>query len=251
RCSDLKTELARRFLGLAHFQYGGGIVDVGHNRQPAQIGYHLAQQIESFAGNIRCLVHQTSDVATRSRQTRDQASPDWVRYHREHDRDDRRRLLCREGCWGCHRDNHIDLAPDKLGRDFDEALSASLCPAILNRKVATVDPGEFTESLHKSGNPVALNRRVGTQESDGRYFARLLRPHRERPRGCRAAEQRDEVATVHLRGHSITSSTLASSCGGTSRPSALAVCRLMANSNLVDCNTGSSAGLAPLMMLPV
>src|SRR5215831_133127 len=65
--------------------------------------------------------------------------------------------------------------------------------------------------------------------------------------GRRAAEQRDELAPFH----SITSSTLASSCCGTSRPSALAVCRLMANSNLVDCNTGSSAGLAPLMMLPV
>src|SRR5215469_16563810 len=77
-------------------------------------------------------------------------------------------------------------------------------------------------------------------------LGRRLRARRERPRG-RAAEERDELAAFH----SITSSTLASSCGGTSRPSALAVCRLIANSNLVDCNTGSSAGLAPLMMLPV
>ena len=30
-----------------------------------------------------------------------------------------------------------------------------------------------------------------------------------------------------------------------------AVCRLMMNSNLVDCKTGRSAGLAPLRMLPV
>jgi hypothetical protein len=33
---------------------------------------------------------------------------------------------------------------------------------------------------------------------------------------------------------------------GTSIPSALAVCRLMTNSNLVDCKIGRSAGLAPL-----
>src|SRR5215510_298965 len=46
--------------------------------------------------------------------------------------------------------------------------------------------------------------------------------------------------------YSITSSARASSVGGTSRPSALAVCRLMTNSNLVDCSTGRSAGLAPL-----
>jgi hypothetical protein len=38
----------------------------------------------------------------------------------------------------------------------------------------------------------------------------------------------------------------ASSVRGTSRPSILAVCRLMTNSNLVDWVTGRSAGLAPL-----
>src|SRR6516225_3510079 len=68
----------------------------------------------------------------------------------------------------------------------------------------------------------------------------LLRARRQRPRG-RTAEQRDEIAPLH----SITSS--ASNCRefGTSRPSALAVCRLMTNSNLVDCRTGRSAGFAP------
>jgi hypothetical protein len=49
----------------------------------------------------------------------------------------------------------------------------------------------------------------------------------------------------------ITSSAMACSVGGTSMPSAFAVCMLMTNSNLVDCTTGKSAGLAPLRMLPV
>jgi hypothetical protein len=48
----------------------------------------------------------------------------------------------------------------------------------------------------------------------GRYFGvtflgyalRLLRPSRSRPRGSRASEQREEVATLH---HSITSSARA------------------------------------------
>ena len=43
----------------------------------------------------------------------------------------------------------------------------------------------------------------------------LLPAHRERPRGPRAAEERDELAAFH----SITSSAIASSNGGTSRPS--------------------------------
>jgi len=51
--------------------------------------------------------------------------------------------------------------------------------------------------------------------------------------------------------HSITSS--ASNCieFETVRPSALAVLRLITNSNLVDCWTGKSAGLAPLRIFPV
>src|SRR5262249_34777000 len=63
---------------------------------------------------------------------------------------------------------------------------------------------------------------------------------RERPRGGRAAEQRNELAPPH----SITSSARASSVGGTSRPSILAVLRLITNSNLVGCSTGRSPGFA-------
>ena len=70
---------------------------------------------------------------------------------------------------------------------------------------------------------------------------------RERPRRRRAAEQCDELAAPH----SITSSAVASSVGGTVMPSILAVWWLMTSSNLLDCTTGRSAGLAPLRMRPV
>src|SRR5712672_2752282 len=70
----------------------------------------------------------------------------------------------------------------------------------------------------------------------------------ERPRGNRAAEQRDELAAA---AHSITSSTMASSPGGKLRPNALAVLRLITNSNLLDCMTGRSMGFSPLRIRPV
>src|SRR6516165_674995 len=53
------------------------------------------------------------------------------------------------------------------------------------------------------------------------------------------------------RTHSITSSASNWIELGTSRPSALAVCKLMTNSNLVICRTGRSAGFTPLRILPV
>ena len=62
---------------------------------------------------------------------------------------------------------------------------------------------------------------------------RLLRARPERPRGRRAAEQRDELASPH----SMTSSAATSRPGGTVRPSAFAVLRLMTSSYLVGvCN---------------
>jgi hypothetical protein len=63
------------------------------------------------------------------------------------------------------------------------------------------------------------------------------------------ADQRDEIAAVRPRAHSITSSARASRAGGTSRPSALAVLRLMTSSNFVGCSTGMSAGFAPRRIL--
>ena len=74
-----------------------------------------------------------------------------------------------------------------------------------------------------------------SEEPDHRH-GRLLRVRSDWPRGGRAAEHQDELAPPH----SITSSARASSVGGTSRPSILAVWALMTSSNLVDCTTGRS-----------
>src|SRR5262249_25971898 len=60
----------------------------------------------------------------------------------------------------------------------------------------------------------------------------------------------DEVGSM-ARAYSITSSAMASSDGGTVRPSILAVSTLMASSSFDDCTTGSSSGLAPLRMRPL
>jgi hypothetical protein len=50
--------------------------------------------------------------------------------------------------------------------------------------------------------------------------------------------------------HSIVSSARSRSEVGIVMPSALAVLRLITNSNLVGCITGRSAGLSPLRILP-
>src|ERR1700730_15688174 len=84
---------------------------------------------------------------------------------------------------------------------------------------------------------------AGAENPDAPDLADLLRPRRARPRN-RGADMRDELAPLH----SITSSARESSIGGTSRPSAFAVLRLIVRSYLVGACTGRSAGFSPLRM---
>jgi hypothetical protein len=60
--------------------------------------------------------------------------------------------------------------------------------------------------------------------------------------GCEQMQQR---GCCNQR-YSITSSARASSVAGMSRPSVLAVCKLITSSNRVGCSTGRSPGLSPL-----
>ena len=73
-------------------------------------------------------------------------------------------------------------------------------------------------------------------------------PAPPRPRRRRTPEKRNDVAALQWRAHSITSSARASSIGGTARPSALAVFRLITSSYLVGACAGRSAGFSPLRM---
>src|SRR6476469_2200990 len=108
--------------------------------------------------------------------------------------------------------------------------------------VAAVRKPAFVQTLIERGHKVCpLGGRSAVEEADHRHPG-LLRSCREWP-DCRTAEQRDELAAFH---HSITSSASASSFAGISRPSALAVLRLITSSNLVACSTGRSDGLVPL-----
>src|SRR5207245_2659960 len=119
-------------------------------------------------------------------------------------------------------------------------------PAIVDLEVAAVDPTQIREAPRERREVVpkigiVFGRRH--QHADAPHSFALLRPRGQRP--CRrAAEQRDELAAFH----SITSSARVSRVGGTSRPSALAVLRLIRSSNFVGCWTGRSAGLSPLRM---
>src|SRR5262245_64382212 len=127
----------------------------------------------------------------------------------------------------------MQLETHDLGCDCAIALVASLRPAILDSDGSALDPAKFTQPLHEGRGPrIPVQRRARPQKADGRQL-RLLRARREWPRR-RAAEQRDERATLH----SITSSARARTGVGISRPRLLAVLRLITSSYLVGACTG-------------
>src|ERR1700747_2664207 len=122
-------------------------------------------------------------------------------------------------------------------------------PAGIDPQVAALAPSQLAERLCERGVPglpLGIVRGDIREHADASHAFRLLPARRERPDGHRAAEQRYERAPFH----SITSLARASSVGGTSRPSALAVLRLITSSYLVGACTGKSAGFAPLRIPP-
>src|SRR5262249_27520953 len=95
---------------------------------------------------------------------------------------------------------------------------------------------------------------LGQEQSSLRHSAMSASPLKadiaSAPRNVRFLPKADKRTATKKHNYSITSSAIASSLSGISRPSALAVLRLMMSSNLVGCITGKSAGLAPLRIRP-
>src|SRR5262245_23598736 len=111
-----------------------------------------------------------------------------------------------------------------------------------------VDPAQFPQPAQErrdAGSAFRIVRGGAHEHADPPHPVGLLRARRERPRSS-GADERYERASPH----SITSSAMAESPGGISRPSALAALRLITNSNLVDCSTGRSLALAPFKIRP-
>ena len=105
--------------------------------------------------------------------------------------------------------------------------------------------GRHTGAGYSAPAPVRFNEEMNAVAS--RPIAVVLL-HRGEPR---SVPQADVSRCSKANPYSITSSAIRSNPGGTSMPSVRAIWTLMANTNLVACNTGKSAGLAPLRTLPV
>src|SRR5262249_9575297 len=133
---------------------------------------------------------------------------------------------------------------EQLRDVFARSLGIAAAPARVDPRVAALGPAQLLQALQECRQTGLPFRSVGHahEHPDAPEAIRLLRTRQERPRSRRTAERRDELASCH----SITSSARVISDGGRSRPSALAVLRLIVSSILVGNSIGKSPGLAPL-----
>src|SRR5262249_10659274 len=146
---------------------------------------------------------QAGRVAARPIKAFDQAELHWII---RGNKDDRDRRSCRLGGQARSKAadcNHSYAALDQVCKKSRQPLKFTIGPTILASKIAPLSIPRISQAPPECGYVGSVRR--GAADKSDQWHRRLLRPCPERP--CRrAAEQRDELAPLHLRGHSITSS---------------------------------------------
>src|SRR5262245_15650665 len=194
---------------------------------------------------LRLAIVKTSDAAARLRKAFDVTAREWVVVIRQHD-DRHRGSRCSRRLqrnFRAVRDEHVRLRGDHLVGSDERFRHPLVRAAIVHDKILAFGESELAQFGEEDLVTWPRDRivEIRAEHADTGDPARLLRARSDRPRRRRAAEQRDELASLH----SITSSVRASSETGTSRPSVFAVLTLMTSSNLSANCTGKLAGISP------
>src|SRR5262249_11425378 len=95
------------------------------------------------------------------------------------------------------RGNHSNLAPNQFTRQWRQLIKLILGPAVFDCDILALTKAAVLKPLTKCAEQMRVRGgRCTVKKSDPR-LRRLLRARPKRPRGRRAAEQRDELASPH------------------------------------------------------
>src|SRR5262249_34977567 len=105
---------------------------------------------------------------------------------------------------------------DQIACQSRYAIILTLRPTMFDSDILTFDVTALSKTPVKAVQTMPESAaRFTVEKTHYGCFLRLLAARRQRPRGYRATEERDEFAALH----SITSSARCCRCQGTSRPS--------------------------------
>ena len=111
------------------------------------------------------------------------------------------RLPQRRHCRIGGDEDHIRRDRDQFRGPDADAFGVFACEPVIKPNVTAIGPAKVLEALLE-GREAGLHFRIifakGNQHADPPHPLGLLRPRRERPGRRRAAEKRDEFASLHV-----------------------------------------------------
>src|SRR5262249_28585256 len=155
--NDFEAEPASLSLRFTHLQHGLGVVGIEQDGQSAKLRHNLTQDFNPLPSKLVRLDRQSSHVASRFREARDQTGTYRIDCHGKYDGNSRCRLFHNRDSTS-HGQNDIGLELDELGRNFGVALRATFRPAILDCHGTAFDPAEFAQVSSKSSGPWSKTR---------------------------------------------------------------------------------------------
>ena len=220
-----------------------GVVRIGQHADQRHLRQELAHQFETLRLERADPEIDAGGIAARPVDRSDEAHLDRIDTDHEYNRDILRRLPCFECANVVATEDDGDTLLHQLDHKFGQALIA-FRPAGIERDVLAFDEAGFLQAAAESVVERLRCADNGAKKSDHGQ-RRLLSVGRSRePAKESAAGERHELPPHH----SITSSARLTSVTGRSKPSALAVFRLMTRSYLFGACTGRSAGFSPFRM---
>ena len=159
-------------------------------------GNGFLEQSEAFGNQFRAKKGSPCNISAWSGEADDQFIADRTGHAAHHDRD---YAGCLFGCASWRRTDHdddVNLEPNQIGRELLESICIRIPVASLDRYVQTLGVTELSQPIVKSNGSWHIGR-AGIQHADKGELSLLLGVSGERPRGCRATDQCDELAPLH------------------------------------------------------
>src|SRR5262249_3545755 len=165
--------------------------------QHAHPGDQLVQQVQALRSDLDVQHNHAGEISSWSVQAGDEAGCDRVGGGEKDDRYGRRRSLGHGRGRGV-RGDHAHLSAKEIGGQRRQTLVATLGPAVFDPYITALYIAGFAEALAEGVCELRIFPGRSAVEEPDYGHRRLLRPRRERPRRRRAADERDELAALHV-----------------------------------------------------
>ena len=188
----------RRRLQVFQGRIGNRAVRIDKDDNIGACGHQLPQQPKALWPQVLGKVVYAGDVSPGSIEAVDETKLYRIGADAEDDGNRASRSLGRERrCRTARSSDDSHLALDELGHQCRYTIELILSPTIFDYNIVAIDETGFAEALTKCRGELGASIGGAVMEKANYWHRRLLRAPRERPRGCRTAEQRDERASFH------------------------------------------------------